>query len=59
MKHLTAEVSMLETLNYFIAGYVVIFGLIGAYALWLAVATRSVRAQLAALEGQEQEQKAE
>jgi hypothetical protein len=50
---------MLETLNYFIAGYVVIFGLIGAYALWLAVATRSVRAQLAALEGQEQVQKAE
>jgi hypothetical protein len=50
---------MLETLNYFIAGYVVIFGLIGAYALWLALQTRSVRAQLAALEGQKQEQKAE
>ncbi|MDD2522249.1 MAG: hypothetical protein PHW11_05475 [Anaerolineaceae bacterium] len=44
---------MADTLNYFIAGYVVIFGLLAAYIGWLVARGRQVEKKLARKKEQE------
>ena len=34
---------MADTFNYFVAGYMVIFGLLGAYIGWLVLLNRRIR----------------
>ncbi len=37
---------MADTFNYFVAGYVVIFGLLGAYIGWLVLLNRRIRKKI-------------
>jgi putative effector of murein hydrolase len=37
---------MADTLNYFVAGYVVIFGLLGAYIGWLVLLNRRIKKKM-------------
>jgi hypothetical protein len=48
---------MAETTNYMIAGYSVIFGVMGLYVVSLVVRLRSLRAQQRMLEEDEQKNK--
>jgi len=41
---------MAQTVNYFIAGYAVILGLLGAYCLYLYLLSRKLKRELASLE---------
>jgi len=38
---------MADTWNYFVAGYVVIFGLLGAYIGWLVLLNRKIKKKIA------------
>jgi hypothetical protein len=38
---------MADTFNYFVAGYVVIFGLLGAYIGWLVLLNRKIKKKIA------------
>ena len=46
---------MAQTLNYFIAGYAVILGLLAAYCLYLLLLSRKLRRAQKSLENQKQE----
>lgn len=37
---------MADTFNYFVAGYVVIFGLLGAYIGWLVLLNRRIQKKI-------------
>ena len=37
---------MADTFNYFVAGYVVIFGLLGAYIGWMALLNRRIQKKI-------------
>ncbi|MDY0125487.1 MAG: hypothetical protein RBS09_04735 [Anaerolineaceae bacterium] len=37
---------MADTFNYFVAGYVVIFGLLGAYIGWMALLNRRIQKKM-------------
>jgi hypothetical protein len=37
---------MADTFNYFVAGYVVIFGLLGAYIGWLVLLNRKIQKKI-------------
>ena len=38
---------MADTWNYFVAGYVVIFGLLGVYIGWLVLLNRKIKKKIA------------
>lgn len=38
---------MADTFNFFVAGYVVIFGLLGAYIGWLVLLNRRIKKKMA------------
>lgn len=38
---------MADTFNYFVAGYMVIFGLLGAYIGWMALLNRRIQKKIA------------
>lgn len=46
---------MAQTLNYFLAGYAVILGLIGAYCLYLWLLSRKIKNTRASLQKEKQE----
>ena len=46
---------MAQTLNYFIAGYAVILGLLGAYCLYLYLLSRKLKTKRASMQKDSQE----
>ncbi len=50
--------TMAQTLNYFIAGYAVILGLLGAYCLYLYLLSRKLKKTRASLQKESQESSA-
>jgi len=46
---------MAQTSNYFVAGYVVILGLLGAYGLYLCLLSRKLKRERASLENKKHE----
>ncbi len=43
---------MADTFSFFVAGYTVIFGLLGAYIVWLLLRTRQLRKKIAGIKEQ-------